>query len=197
LHRGRARANALVGDFILASVTDAFFHDTGRDLTGYEDGTENPKGDAALAAAFVAEGAAGMLGSSFVAVQLWRHDLSHFEAMSQQERDLSIGRRRADNVEIADAPSSAHVKRTAQESFEPAAFMLRRSMPWSEGLTEGLVFVAFGHSFDAFEAQLERMVGLEDGVTDALFRFTRPLTSSYFWCPPVRDGKLDLSAIGL
>ena len=197
LQRGRALAKALAGDFILESVTDCFFYDTGRDLTGYEDGTENPKGDAALDAAFVSQGAAGMQGSSFVAVQLWQHDLSHFEATSSSERDLIIGRRRADNEEISDAPASAHVKRTAQESFEPAAFMLRRSMPWSAGLTEGLVFVAFGRSFDAFEAQLQRMVGLEDGITDALFQFTRPLTSSYFWCPPLHKGALDLTAMGL
>jgi len=37
-----------------------------------------------------------------------------------------FGRRRDDNEEIADAPPSAHVKRTAQESFEPEAFVLRR-----------------------------------------------------------------------
>ena len=39
--------------------------------------------------------------------------------------------------------------------------------------------------------------GQEDGVTDGLFRFTRPLTGSYFWCPPVAGGKLDLGAVGL
>jgi putative iron-dependent peroxidase len=41
------------------------------------------------------------------------------------------------------------------------------------------------------------MVGKEDGVTDALFRFTRPITGGYFWCPPVKDERLDLSALGL
>jgi putative iron-dependent peroxidase len=89
------------------------------------------------------------------------------------------------------------VKRTAQESFEPEAFILRRSMPWADDTGAGLVFVAFGRSFDAFEAILRRMVGAEDGVTDALFKFTRPVSGSYFWCPPVIDGKLDLRAVGL
>ena len=42
------------------------------------------------------------------------------------------------------------------------------------------MFVAFGHSFDAFEAQLTRMIGAGDGIPDALFRFTRPITGSYF-----------------
>jgi putative iron-dependent peroxidase len=32
---------------------------------------------------------------------------------------------------------------------------------------------------------------------DALFRFTRPLTGSHFWCPPLKDVKLDLSALGI
>jgi putative iron-dependent peroxidase len=70
-------------------------------------------------------------------------------------------------------------------------------MPWSDGSRAGLVFVAFGKSFDAFEAQLRRMVGLEDGVADALFRFTRPVSGGYFWCPPMKDGRLDLRALGL
>ena len=55
--------------------------------------------------------------------------------------------------------------------------------------------MAFGRSFDAFEAQLIRMVGAEDGITDAVFTFTRPISGSYFWCPPIRDGHLDLSAL--
>jgi putative iron-dependent peroxidase len=125
------------------------------------------------------------------------HDFVRFDALGRDEQDASVGRRRDDNEEIEDAPPSAHVKRTAQESFDPEAFVVRRSMPWAEGTRAGLVFVAFGRSFDAFEAQLNRMLGLEDGVIDALFRFTRPLTGGYFWCPPVRGERLDLRALGI
>ncbi|MBX9754991.1 MAG: Dyp-type peroxidase, partial [Pseudomonadaceae bacterium] len=99
--------------------------------------------------------------------------------------------------ELDDAPESAHVKRTAQESFEPEAFVLRRSMPWASAGQAGFMFSAFGCSVAAFEAQLKRMVGAEDGIVDGLFQFTRPLTGSYFWCPPLKDGKLDLRAVGL
>lgn len=197
LQRGRKLAQLASEAFVLDSVTDAFFHDSGRDLTGYEDGTENPKDAAALAAAVVQGQGAGLDGGSFVAVQIWRHDLNHFETFTPLERDHVVGRRREDNEEIENAPESAHVKRTAQESFDPPAFVVRRSMPWAGALDEGLVFVAFGHSFDAFEALSRRMLGLEDGVVDALFRFTRPLTSSHFWCPPVSEGKLDLRALSL
>lgn len=198
LHHGRELTRQLGGVFALESTWDGFYFDGGRDLTGYEDGTENPTGAKAEAAALVSSGGGGMHGSSFVAVQRWQHDLDQFAAMSQLEQDHSIGRRRSDNVELEDAPASAHVKRTAQESFDPEAFVVRRSVPWVRGADAGLMFVAFGKSFDAFEALLRRMLGLEaDGITDALFRFTRPISSSYLWCPPCVDGRLDVSALGL
>jgi porphyrinogen peroxidase len=197
VHRTRMIQRAMAPSLSLDRVIDTFMYGESRDLSGYEDGTENPEGDDATEAAILQNENPGLGGSSFVAVQQWIHSLDTFEAMSQIERDHTFGRRRSDNEEIDDAPESAHVKRTAQETFSPEAFVLRRSMPWSNEKEEGLVFVAFGKSFDAFEAQLNRMVGAEDGITDALFRWTRPVTGSYFWCPPIKDGHLDLSALGL
>jgi putative iron-dependent peroxidase len=197
LHATRRIEDALGSGFVLQQAHDAFRHHRGLDLSGYEDGTENPTGEDALQAALVSGQGPGLDGSSFVAVQPWVHDFGRLEAMSQQQRDDCIGRRRSDNAELDDAPASAHVKRTAQESFTPEAFVLRRSMPWSDAQQAGLVFVAFGRSFDAFEAQWRRMTGAEDGITDALFGFTRPVGGAYFWCPPMRGGRLDLRALGL
>ena len=187
--------SALSDAYELASSTDAFKFDTGRDLTGYEDGTENPHDQAARDAAIVQNQPPGLDGGSFVAVQQWLHHWDALNAMSSGQKDNAIGRRLSDNQELDDAPASAHVKRTAQESFEPEAFVLRRSMPWSEGEKSGFYFVAFGHSLDAFEAQLKRMSGAEDGIVDGLFQFSQPQTGSYFWCPPMRDGKIDLSIL--
>ena len=195
VHLARKLRDALQDAFSLVQVIDAFRYGSGRDLTGYEDGTENPVGADAVAAGIVTGAGPGLDGSSFVAVQQWVHDLGEFMSHPQTMRDNIIGRRLSDNEEIEDAPASAHVKRTAQEDFEPEAFVVRRSMPWADERSEGLVFVAFGHSVAAFDALLRRMVGLDDGVVDALFGFTRPVTGSYFWCPPMRDGRLDLSAL--
>lgn len=197
LHRSRTLCQLLAPAFDLQHITDAFVHAGGKDLSGYEDGTENPTGEEALAAACVAPEADALAGSSFVAVQRWRHNMPKFDAMTRAQQDACIGRERDSNEEMDDAPASAHVKRTAQENFEPEAFVLRRSMPWTDGNEGGLVFVAFGHSFDAFEAQLRRMSGAEDGITDGLFRFTQPETGAYFWCPGVRGGQLDLRPLGL
>jgi putative iron-dependent peroxidase len=189
--------NALLGDgFVLSDCIDTFRYGAGQDLTGYEDGTENPTGQEAIDVGFVSDAGPGLDGASFVVTQQWLHDFEVFAALTTSEADNSIGRRLSDNVELEDAPESAHVKRTAQESFHPEAFMLRRSMPWSIPEVEGgLFFVAFGKSFDAFESQLARMIGDEDGISDALFQFTRPVSGNYFWCPPMEDGRLDFRAL--
>lgn len=195
LHRGRAFAAALAGGFTLREHVDTFVYADSRDLTGYADGTANPSGDAAIEAAITR---GELAGSSFVAVQRWVHDLARFQSFGREEQDAIVGRRYSDNEEISDAPESAHVKRTAQETFSPTAFVVRRSMPWAEPEREGLWFVAFGASLDAFETLLRHMVGLDDGIADALFRFTQPVSGSYFWCPPcLDDGTLDLSALGI
>jgi len=198
LHRGRRLTALLAPAFRLVESVSAFRYGSGLDLSGYEDGTENPVGQAAHETAFVSGLGAGLDGSSFVAVQRWTHDLDRLESFDRAAQDQMIGRRRRDNEELGEAPATAHVKRTEQESFEPPAFMLRRSMPWSRGPESGLVFVAFGHSLASFETMLRRMLGLTDGIVDALFRFTRPETGAAFWCPPLgKDGRLDLSALEL
>lgn len=201
LHLTRKVQKALAPAFVVRHVVDAFRHSWsgthGKDLTGYEDGTENPEGEAAEEAAFAQGQGPGLDGSSYMAVQQWEHDLDAFEALAGPDADHHFGRRREDNEEIEDSPEWAHVKRTAQESFDPPAFMLRRSMPWMMSMHAGLMFVAFGKSFYAFEAQMRRMAGLEDGIVDAMFRISKPVNGACFWCPPMVDGKLDLRQIGL
>ncbi|AAN68855.1 MULTISPECIES: Dyp-type peroxidase [Pseudomonas] len=189
LLRTQALEQALAPALSLADSVDGFLHRGGHDLTGYEDGTENPTDEEAVQAAIAAD------GSSFAAFQLWKHDLQYFKSLPQADQDNIIGRRLSDNEELDDAPASAHVKRTAQESFEPEAFMVRRSVSWADQRGAGLAFVALGKSFEAFEVQLRRMSGLEDGIIDGLYRFSRPLTGGYYWCPPMSETGVDLSPL--
>ncbi|HVZ71901.1 MAG TPA: Dyp-type peroxidase [Polyangia bacterium] len=193
LHRAR-RLVATLGDAVeLNEDVASFMYGGGRDLSGYVDGTENPKDDRAVEVAFATGG-----GTTFVATQKWVHDLGGFEKLSVAARNDVIGRDLDTDEELPDAPETAHVKRAAQESYDPPAFILRRSMPWGDVRQHGLYFVAYGASLDPFEHILHRMVGLEDGKPDALLTMSRAVTGGYFWCAPVtRDKRLDLSAIGV
>jgi len=182
--------------FVLDDAMDTFLYSGGKDLTGYEDGTENPREDKAIDAAIIPAGK-NIKGSSFVAVQRWVHDLNRFRSLPSKKRDAVMGRRLDTNEEIADAPESAHVKRSAQESYDPPAFMVRRSMPWATGNQQGLEFISYVESLDRYERVLRRMAGLEDGIVDALFTFSRPLTGGYYWCPPIIGNELNLSSLRL
>jgi len=181
----------LVGDaFLLVDCNDTFTYHGGRDLTRFEDGTENPEGKKAVAAAINED------GSSFLVVQRWVHDLMRFRGYEEKRRELLIGRRADSNEEIEDAPPYAHIKRTEQEGFDPPLFMVRRSMPWANATQEGLEFLAQVADLDQFEIMMRKMVGHQDGIVDGLFLFSRPVTGGYYWCPPVgAEGRLDLSAI--
>jgi len=189
---GRALARAVSAELEVVEEIDGFMYRGGRDLSGFEDGTENPTGDDAVKAALIAGAGAGLDGGSFVAVQRWLHDLDAVERMSPQARARTIGRDRESNDELEDAPPSAHVRRTDQESFEPDGHIVRRSMPYGGVREHGLYFVAYGESLDRFERQLRRMAGRDDGVPDGLLSFTRAVTGGYYFCPPLRAGRLDL-----
>ena len=182
--------------FRLLEEVDTFRYRGGRDLTGYEDGTENPRDDLAVEAAIIKEGA-GLAGGSFVAVQRYVHDLDVFGKLEAAARDAIIGRSFETNEEIPDAIASAHVKRSAQESFDPPAFMVRRSMPWGSVSQHGLYFVSYVNELNKFERVLERMAGLEDGVVDGLLSFTRAVSGGYYFCPPMKGDELDYSALGI
>lgn len=187
----------VAGAFAIDEEVDAFSYRGGRDLSGFVDGTANPSGDDAVAAAIVAGRGPGLDGGAFATVQRWVHDLAAISGMPEAARDHVIGRRLVDDEELADAPASAHVKRTAQEEFDPAAFVVRRSMPWGNAREHGLYFVAYGESLDRFTRLARRMVGRDDGIVDALFSFSRAVTGAMYFCPPVVDGRIDLRALGL
>ncbi|HKM36947.1 MAG TPA: Dyp-type peroxidase [Thiopseudomonas sp.] len=191
LHRTNELIAAVAPALKVVQVTEAFRYKTGHDLTGYEDGTENPVEQAAIDAAIDSQAP----GGSYAAVQHWVHDLAGFKGLPQQEQDHIFGRRLSDNEELDDAPESAHVKRTAQEDFDPEAFVVRRSMPYIDGDEAGLVFVAFGSTLDSYDMLLRRMIGLDDGIVDGLFSFSRPTTGGYYWCPPLDNGQLQLDQL--
>jgi len=193
---GRELAGPLRGLFDVVDEVDGFGYRAGRDLSGFVDGTENPKGDDAVRAAIMDGRGPGLDGGSFVAVQRWVHDLDAVDRMTAAARAGAVGRDPETDVELDDAPASAHVKRTAQESFDPPAHIVRRSMPYGGIREHGLNFVAFGESLDRFERQLRRMAGRDDGIPDGLLAFTRAVSGGYYFCPPLRQGRCDLSSLG-
>ena len=199
LHLLQSVIDALCAQFSVVEATHSFTFRRqntasgaiAHDLSGFEDGTENPSGENAWHTALIQSPTAHLNGGSLWTLQRWQHDFKWLSRATVETKEQIIGRSLKDNQELPNNLPCAHILRTEQESFSPAAHMLRRSMPWcDDDLNGGLMFSCFAHSLHPFEAQLKRMCGWEDGVQDGLFQFSKILGTGYYWCPPITmDGK--------
>src|SRR5277367_3965126 len=81
-----------------------------RDLLGFVDGTENPRGQAAIDAVTVGGEDAAFAGGSYVIVQKYLHDLDGWNALSTEAQERIIGRTKLSDIELDDSikPTSAH-----------------------------------------------------------------------------------------
>ena len=169
----------------LAVETDGFVYRDSRDLTGFVDGTENPSLEDAHQVATIPRDQRGA-GGSFAITQRWVHDLEAFNALSVAAQEQVIGRTKPDSIELDDArkPPTAHIARVVIEQDGEELEIYRRSIPYGTVAEHGLYFLAFSADPSRFTKMLHRMFGLEDdGLTDALTRYTRPVSGSFYFVP--------------
>ena len=165
----------------VAAENHGFMFRDSRDLTGFVDGSGNPKGDARMAAALIGEGPC--IGGSFVLAQRWVHDLRAFGALPVVDQERVIGRTKPDSVEFTPdvMPSDAHVARTDL----PGTKIYRRSTPVGTTRDAGLFFLAFSADLDRYRILLDSMFGrAEDGRRDRLLNYTTPTSGSFYYAPP-------------
>ncbi|HCB05174.1 MAG TPA: Dyp-type peroxidase [Nocardioides sp.] len=152
-----------------------------RDLTGFEDGSENPTLASAPSYALVPDGSPGA-GGSVLLLQQWVHDPAWLE-LTDAEQEAAIGRTKAGSIELDPRPESSHVARTDQDD---TGHILRRNTAYGTATAHGTVFVGFASSRAPLHVMLERMAGI-DGPRDGLTRFATPLTGAYYWVPASDD----------
>ena len=167
-----------------------------RDLIGFIDGTANPKEDKAREAALIPEGKPGA-GGAFVLSQQWVHNLPAFHTLSQSEQEQVVGRTKPDSIEFEGEamPPTAHVSRTDYKENGKALKIFRRSAPYGTVKEHGLYFLAFSCELRRFQVLLERMFGASgDGFSDKLIRYSKPVTSSY-WFAPSREALIQACSL--
>jgi porphyrinogen peroxidase len=163
-----------------------YFED--RDLIGFVDGTENPRGTVALEAALVGEEDARFSGGSYVIVQKYLHDMKGWNALSIEAQERIIGRKKLSDIELDDAvkPASAHSALTVIVEGGKERKILRDNMPFGRpGHGEfGTYFIGYSSSPRITELMLENMfVGRPPGNYDKLLDFSRAVTGNLFFAP--------------
>ena len=179
------QATLALQDATLTEHTACFDYHESRDLTGFEDGTANPKGDAIVAAAEIPDGQSGA-GGSFVLGQKWVHNLAAFNALPVEDQERVIGRTKVDSIELeGDAmPEDSHVSRTDLKIDGVAQKIYRRSMPFGDVATHGLYFFAFACEQSRLQVLLASMFDTaRSGVSDRLLNYSSPIGGSYWFAP--------------
>jgi porphyrinogen peroxidase len=166
----------------LVSEVRGWAYHRDRDLTGFEDGTENPTLASAPGYALVPDGSPGA-GGAVLLLQQWSHDAVAWWALDDDAQGQVIGRTKSDSIELDPKPETSHAARTDQDDF---GHVLRRNTAYGTVSDHGTMFVGFGGSKAPLQTMLESMAGV-DGPRDALTRYTTPLTGSYYWVPPTSD----------
>ena len=178
-----------IGDAV--SVVDEvqgfrYFED--RDVIGFVDGTENPRGDAAREAAIVGDEDPPFEGGSYVIVQKYLHNMKAWNALPVEAQERIIGRKKLSDIELSDVekPESAHNALTVIEENGRELKILRDNMPFGRpGHGEfGTYFIGYCRTPRITETMLQNMfVGRPPGNYDRLLDFSRPITGGLFFVP--------------
>jgi len=159
-----------------------------RDLLGFVDGTENPRGDEVAEAALIGDEDTTFAGGSYVIVQKYLHDLAGWNALPTEAQERIIGRTKLSDIELDDSvkPTSAHNALTTIEENGKQIQILRDNMPFGRaGSGEfGTYFIGYSRSPRTIEQMLDNMfIGRPPGNYDRLLDFSRAVTGSLFFVP--------------
>jgi len=159
-----------------------------RDLIGFVDGTENPKGEEAIDATLIADEDPGFAAGSYVIIQKYLHDLAGWSALPTEKQEKIVGRTKLNDVELDDKikPTYAHNALTKIVENGKEVKILRDNMPFGHaGQKEfGTYFIGYSRSPRTIEEMLQNMfVGKPPGNYDRLLDFSRAVTGNLFFVP--------------
>jgi len=159
-----------------------------RDLLGFVDGTENPRGEEVAEAALIGNEDTSFCGGSYVIVQKYLHDMDGWNALSTEAQEKIIGRYKLSDIELDDSvkPTSAHNALTVIEENGQQLQILRDNMPFGNTAAGeyGTYFIGYSRTPRVTEQMLENMfVGRPPGNYDRLLDFSRAVTGNLFFVP--------------
>ncbi len=159
-----------------------------RDLIGFVDGTENPKGQEALDATIIGDEDHAFASGSYVIVQKYLHNLTEWNKLPTEKQEHIVGRTKLTDVELEDSvkPTYAHNALTKIVEDGKEIQILRDNMPFGQaGQGEfGTYFIGYSRSPRTIEQMLQNMfVGNPRGNYDRLLDFSRAVTGNLFFVP--------------
>jgi porphyrinogen peroxidase len=184
-----AQIMAKLGDAVTAvDEVHGFRYFDDRDLLGFVDGTENPRGQAVVEAALIGAEDPAFAGGSYVITQKYLHDLSGWNALPTETQERIIGRTKLADIEFPDSVKAtfAHNALTSISENGKDLQIVRDNMPFGQvGTGEyGTYFIGYCRTPRVTEQMIENMfIGKPPGNYDRLLDFSRAVTGTLFFVP--------------
>jgi putative iron-dependent peroxidase len=184
-----AQIMAKLGEAVTAvDEVHGFRYFDDRDLLGFVDGTENPRGQAVIEAALIGSEDPAFAGGSYVITQKYLHDLGGWNALPTETQERIIGRMKLSDIELDDSvkPTFAHNALTSISENGKDLQIVRDNMPFGQvGSGEfGTYFIGYCRTPRVTEQMIENMfTGKPPGNYDRLLDFSRAVTGTLFFVP--------------
>ncbi|RUO62517.1 Dyp-type peroxidase [Pseudidiomarina insulisalsae] len=189
-HSARAILEWFGHDVELTDQIPTFRFMDGRDLTGFIDAPENPRGIRRRQLALIqADDDPVFAGGSYLFVQKFRHDLRRWEQLTQEMQEFVIGRKKLTGERISEAVLQmvTHTQKARmQDDQEQPIQMLRQNMPWGDMREQGLLAMYFSaQPRDVVHWLKRRYYADEQGDYDPLLDYTEAVSNAAYFVPSV------------
>lgn len=174
----------------LVEQTHCFRFMDGRDLTGFIDQPQSPRGRKKRELALVAEEAQPELAQgSYLYYQRYRLDLNRWQQLTQQQQEIIIGQRKLDGQQLpmAQLSEQSHaVKAAVTDVFGEFYPLVFQNMPFGQLKAQGLVILACSAEPKAYLAWLNRRLGDAGGQNyDLLLDYVQADSGAAFFAPSI------------
>ncbi|RUO80044.1 peroxidase [Idiomarina tyrosinivorans] len=160
----------------------------GRDLLGFIDAPDNPRGLRKREVALVnASEEPAFAAGSYLLLQKFRHDLRRWEHIGPQRQEQLMGREKVSGERLSEAEieSVTHASKTRLlDQNEQPIPLLRQNMPWGDLREQGLLAMYCSNQPKKVVEWLKRRYYADSqGDYDPLLDFTQAVTNASFFIP--------------
>lgn len=174
----------------LAEQIHAFRYMDGRDLTGFIDQPDAPKGRRKRELALIPEQQDPIFaGGSYLHFQRYRLDMSRWQQLTQQQQETIMGRRKIDGqrLALAQLDENSHELKSSCVTVEGQHLpLLFQSMPYGQLKIQGMLHLGFSSDAKTYGRWLKTRMGQPGKQNyDLLLDFTQADCGAAFFAPSV------------
>jgi len=174
----------------LVEQTHCFRFMDGRDLTGFIDQPQAPRGRLKRQLALIDDSAQPQHAQgSYLHYQRYRLDLTRWQQLTQEQQEQIMGQYKLDGqrLQLAQLQPQSHAVRAASQQANNEFYpLVYQNMPFGQLKTQGLVVLAFSADPDAYRQHLQRRLGDGDVQQyDLLLDYVQADSGAAFFAPSI------------